>query len=81
MSLQIRISKLESYRRQHYKRVPVELLSDAELEAMSKECGYDMSLLTDEELNALRDCYADTGEFIPARFTPELEAAMQRVKQ
>ncbi len=49
---------------------------------MIEQSDYDVRLLTDAELNALRDCYTDdTGELIPERITPELEAALERVKR
>ncbi len=46
---------------------------------MSNQSGYRLHLLTNAELNDLRDCYADTGEHMPERVTPELEAALRRV--
>jgi hypothetical protein len=84
MNMQIRIERLEQ-RAEGAKalrmgRVPVELLTDAQIDAMIEQSDYDVRLLTDAELNALRDCYTDdTGELIPERITPELEAALERV--
>jgi len=80
MNLQTRIAKLEDYRQQRLQRVPVELLTDAELETMSRKSGYDMARLSDAELNALRDCYTDAGDWLPERYTPALAAALARVK-
>ncbi len=42
---------------------------------------YDMERLTDDELLALRACYTDERRPIPERVTPELEAALERVKR
>lgn len=42
---------------------------------------HDLTLLTDEELQALIDCHTDAGEVIEERVTPELEAALRRVER
>ncbi len=60
------------------------LLTDEELDAYIAAAGgaeYDMTLLTDAELTALLGCWNKVGELMPERLTPDLEAAMQRVKQ
>ena len=78
MSLKTRISHLEDCRQRtvQVRRVPVELLTGAQLEAMCKESGHDLTLLTDAELNALRDCYTEAGDYVPGRVTPELAATL-----
>ena len=61
------------------------LLTDEELDARIAEAGtgtlWDMTLLTDAELMNLRGCYTDAGELMPARVTPEIEAALRRVQR
>ena len=42
------------------------------------QTGFDLTLLTDDELRGLAACYDSTGKFIAARFTPELETALAR---
>jgi hypothetical protein len=42
---------------------------------------YDLTLLTDDELLALSLCYTNEGQPIPERVTPELAAALNRVKR
>jgi hypothetical protein len=42
---------------------------------------HDLTRLTDEELLALRDCYDADGKVVFERITPELEAALLRVKR
>jgi len=80
MNLDSRIEKLEAAARSERVRVPVELLTDAELEEMVRKSGYDLSLLTKAELNELRDCYDDEGSYNGATFSPALAAALERVK-
>ena len=50
------------------------------LEATASRSDYDLTRLTDAELLALNDCYTAGGEFLPERATPELLAALERVK-
>jgi hypothetical protein len=50
------------------------------LEEAASHFDYDLTLLTDAELLALNDCYTDAGDYLPERVTPELVAAMERVK-
>ena len=50
------------------------------LEATVNRSDYDLTRLTDAELLALNDCYTEGGELLPERVTPELVAAMERVK-
>ena len=42
---------------------------------------FDMKALTNDELLALRACYTNEGRLIPERVTPELVAALERVKR
>ncbi len=42
------------------------------------QTGFDLTLLTDDELRGLATCYDSTGKFIAARCTPELAAALER---
>jgi len=51
------------------------------LEAASFTGAFDLTVLTDDELNALIDCYDDQGQPIEGRITPELEAALLRAKR
>ncbi len=50
------------------------------LEGAVKADGYDLTLLTNAELIALSKCWNESGDFQPERMTPELEAAIERVK-
>jgi hypothetical protein len=50
------------------------------LEATVNRSSYDLTRLTDAELLALNDCYTDEGDCVPERATPELLAALERVK-
>ncbi len=80
MNLQSRVEKLEETHRSRFGRVAVEDLTDEQLEEMARKSGHNLSLLTDAELYALRDCYTDEGDCVPERATPELLAALERVK-
>ena len=52
------------------------------LEAViSDTSAWNLSLLTDDELLALSLCYTNEGQPIPERVTPELAAALNRVKR
>jgi hypothetical protein len=42
---------------------------------------FDLKALTNDELLALRHCYTDEGQPLPERVTPELAAALNRVKR
>jgi len=42
---------------------------------------FDMEALTNDELLALRLCYTDEGQPLPEHLTPELVAALERVKR
>jgi hypothetical protein len=50
------------------------------LEEAASHFDYDLTLLTDAELLTLNDCYTEGGELLPERVTPELVAALERVK-
>jgi hypothetical protein len=50
------------------------------LEATVNRSSYDLTRLTDAELLALNDCYTAAGDYLPERMTPELAAALERVK-
>jgi hypothetical protein len=80
MSLQARVDKLEEAQRLRCALVAVEDLTDEQLEEMVRKSGYDLTLLTDAELNALHDCYTDAGDYIPERMTQELAVTLERVK-
>jgi hypothetical protein len=52
------------------------------LEAAIGDAAWDLTLLTDAELIALEACLSEAvAAGIPARLTPELEAALERVKR
>ena len=81
MTLRSRVVKMEEWIALHTRtRVEVELLTDEDLAEMSRKSGYNLGCLSDEELNALRDCYTDAGDYLPERMTPELAAAREMVK-
>lgn len=43
--------------------------------------GYDITLLTDAELEALIGCFDEQGTLVADRITPGLEAALERVRR
>jgi hypothetical protein len=51
------------------------------LEEAGSNFDYDLTLLTDAEMLTLNDCYTEGGELLPERVTPELVAALERVKR
>jgi hypothetical protein len=51
------------------------------LEAQTSGLIFDLTVLTDEELKALSSCYDKQGRFIEGRFTPEIEAALERARR
>jgi phosphomannomutase len=51
------------------------------LEAAHDPANYDLTLLTDGDLDALIACYDEQGAVIADHITPELEAALLRAKQ
>jgi hypothetical protein len=79
MNLNGRVEKLESALRVRV-RVAVEDLTDEQKQEMARQTGYDMTALTDAELRALRDCYTDDGDYLEERMTPDLSAALERVR-
>jgi hypothetical protein len=50
------------------------------LEARMIKEDYDLTALTDAELLALNDCYTGAGDYLPERMTPDLSAALERVR-
>lgn len=81
MSIKTRLAALDDrYRPDTRTRVEVELLTDEDLAEMSRKSGYNLRRLSDEELNALRDCCTDAGDYLPERMTPELATALEMVK-
>ena len=79
-SVRRRIERIEREVGPRRERVRVEDLTDEQLREMTRKSGYDLTLLTDAELTELRDCYTDAGDYLPERMTPELAAALERVK-
>ena len=80
MKLTSRVAKLEVTIRSIDRRARAEDLTDEQLKEMSEKSGYRLYELTDRELDALHDCYSIWGKYLPERMTPELAAALERVK-
>jgi hypothetical protein len=85
MNLENRITQLEKAAFKPASGSDMTLLSEAELEAMTKPTAafpYDVRRLTDDELIGIDAALSRTvsGKFADAVLSPELEAAMERVR-